>query len=330
MIIYKLTKINIKMGLFDFLKSNKNIITDNGTNYIYYDNGKGSIKEKFIKINGVLNGDYVEYNINGIFNIITFKDGLITLTEEQLLIKNRKEQINKNIEIVIRNLKIIDELISNISGINLLVQMNNSKIDYFSKLIENKFNNQFDEDYIKYYLYSKRNYFIKHLIKYGECENLNNKFTENINNFESKLFFSKNQRWEDWGYDCIDGFIDQILIDNIKGEIIICEISLLELSILESCLNKNVFLQDSLLFGLNFGAYKLLHELIKNKYNEYEHYNFENEIVESDSEFLRRLINDELQLKPSKMNIYVQKVIKEIHSICINNKVNQEDIILEL
>ena len=46
------------MGLFDFLKSNKNIITDNGINFIYYDNGKGSIKEKFSKINGVLNGEY--------------------------------------------------------------------------------------------------------------------------------------------------------------------------------------------------------------------------------------------------------------------------------
>mgnify|MGYP000896810304 CR=1 FL=1 len=29
---------------------NKYLETDNGTNYIYYDNGKGSIKEKFNKI----------------------------------------------------------------------------------------------------------------------------------------------------------------------------------------------------------------------------------------------------------------------------------------
>ena len=62
--------------LFDFLKSNKNIITDNGINFIYYDNGKGSIKEKFSKINGVLNGDYIEYNRNGTFNIKTYKDGV--------------------------------------------------------------------------------------------------------------------------------------------------------------------------------------------------------------------------------------------------------------
>ena len=73
------------MGLFDFLKSNKNIITDNGTNYIYYDDGKGSIKEKFSKINGVLNGDYIEYNRNGTFQLKTYKDGLICLTDEQII-----------------------------------------------------------------------------------------------------------------------------------------------------------------------------------------------------------------------------------------------------
>ena len=84
------------MGFFDFLKSNKNIITDNGTNYIYYDNGKGSIKEKFSKINGVLNGEYVQYNRNGTFNIKTFIDGVIPLTKEEILIKNREEEINNN------------------------------------------------------------------------------------------------------------------------------------------------------------------------------------------------------------------------------------------
>ena len=132
------------MGIFDFLKSNKNIITDNGTNYIYYDNGKGSIKEKFSKINGVLNGEYIEYNRNGTFNIKTYINGVIPLTEEQILIKNREEEINKNINVEISKLKIIDDLISEISGIFLLVQMENSKINYYTKLIEKKFNKQFD------------------------------------------------------------------------------------------------------------------------------------------------------------------------------------------
>ena len=33
------------MGLFDFFKSKKDVFTDNGKNYIYYDNGK--LKEEF-------------------------------------------------------------------------------------------------------------------------------------------------------------------------------------------------------------------------------------------------------------------------------------------
>ena len=318
------------MGIFDFLKSNKNIITDNGTNYIYYDNGKGYIKEKFIKINGILNGEYFEYNRNGIFKIKTYKDGIIILTEKEICIKKRNEEINNNLKIEISKLKNIEDLISEISGINQLVQLNNNKIDYFSKLIFHKFDNQFDEDYIKYYLYSKRNFFIKHLIKFGECENIKNKFSENITNYLSKLFFLKNHRWEAWNYDDIDSFIEKILINDIKGEALICEISLFEVPILERCLNKSVFLQDSIFFGLNFDAYKLLHELILKKYNEYEHYNFDYEIVESEIESFSGLINDELQLKPSKMDFYIQIVLKEIHSMCINNKVNQDEIILEI
>jgi len=130
-------------------------------NKIYYDNSKGSIKEKFSKINGVLNGEYIEYNTNGIFNIKKYKDGAIPLTEEEILIKNREEEMNKNIKVEISKLIIIDDLISEISGIFLLVQMENSKINYYTKLIEKKFNKQFDEEYIKFYLYTKRNYFIK-------------------------------------------------------------------------------------------------------------------------------------------------------------------------
>jgi surface protein len=73
------------MGIFDFLKSNKNIITDNGTNYIYFDNGKGSIKEKFSKINGVLNGEYFKYEVSGeILSTDYYHDGhIITLDEKQ-------------------------------------------------------------------------------------------------------------------------------------------------------------------------------------------------------------------------------------------------------
>jgi hypothetical protein len=95
--------------------------------------GKGSIKEKFSKINGVLNGEYFQYNRNGTFNIKTYIDGVIPLTELEIKSKNLKEEWNKSINDEIRKLKIIDDLISEISGIFLLVQMENSKIDYYSK-----------------------------------------------------------------------------------------------------------------------------------------------------------------------------------------------------
>ena len=42
------------------------------------------------------------------------------------------------------------------------------------------------------------------------------------------------------------------------------------------------------------------------------------------------LLNNETQLKPSQMDKYAQKVVNEILSLCINNKVNQEDILLQL
>lgn len=41
-------------------------------------------------------------------------------------------------------------------------------------------------------------------------------------------------------------------------------------------------------------------------------------------------INKKTHRKPTQEDIYVQKVVNEIRSLCINNKVNQEDIILEL
>ena len=97
------------MGLFDFFKRNKNIITDNGLNKIYYDNGKGAIEEEFSKINGVLNGEYIKYNINGPYELKTYKDGVICLTDEQILENKRKEKIYNNIGIEISKLKVLDE-----------------------------------------------------------------------------------------------------------------------------------------------------------------------------------------------------------------------------
>ena len=338
------------MGLFDFLKSNKNVITDNGNNYIYYDNGKGSIKEKFSKINGVINGDYIEYNRNGAFNIKTYIDGVIPLTEEEILIKNREEEINKNIKVEISKLKIIDNLISEISGIFLLVQMENSKIDNYSKLIEEKYSNKFDEDYIKFYLYTKRNYFIKKLIEYNLVPKMeigesnieiktvnyyNKRFTEYIINYSDDSLKFRNKQ------DIIKiNYADSYFVkSNILTKLFVnFDVnSKLKINFNGIGIIKEIFNQQSLLFGLNFNIYKLIYEIIKKKSKEFKHDMQDKDNFESANdiyEILRvndeSLLNNETQLKPSQMDKYSQKVVNEILSLCINNKVNQEDIILEL
>ena len=337
------------MGLFDFLKSNKNIITDNGTNYIYYDNGKGSIKEKFSKINGVLNGEYIEYNRNGTFNIKTYINGVIPLTEEQILIKNREEEINKNINVEISKLKIIDDLISEISGIFLLVQMENSKIDYYSKLIEEKYSNKFEEDYIKFYLYTKRNYFIKQLIEFnlvatmeiGESLNdintvnyYNKRFTEHIVNYSDDTFnFDVNHGGIKINYsdsDFVKSNILSKLFENFDVN------NKLRINYNGIGIIKEIFNQQSILFGLNFNTYKLIYETIKKKSKEFKHDILDKDNIEMYDDLFEmmrggeNLINNETQLKPTQKDIYAQIVVNEILSLCINNKVNQEDIILEL
>ncbi len=337
------------MRLFDFLKSNKNIITDNGTNYIYYDNGKGTIKEKFSKINGVLNGEYIEYNRDGTFDIKRYKDGVKCLTEKQILVKNQEEQVRKNIEVEISKLIIIDNFISDISGVFLLVQMENSKIDYYSKLIEEKYHNKFDEDYIKFYLYTKRNYFIYHLIENnlgvtmytGESLNdikaldyYNKKFTDHIVNYPKEYKRFNNISTIKINYT--DSFFvkSNILVKLFFNFKVASEVGIYGDG---RGIIKEIFNKQSVLFGLNFKTYKLIHEIIMNKSVEFEYnYNedlygdfieiFEIERLEDDENFM----NKETSRKPSQMDTYVQKVVDEILSICINNKVNQKDILLEL
>lgn len=49
------------MGIFDFLKKNKNIENNNGLNETYYDNGRGELKETFTKKNGKREGLYKQF-----------------------------------------------------------------------------------------------------------------------------------------------------------------------------------------------------------------------------------------------------------------------------
>jgi hypothetical protein len=337
------------MRLFDFLNKNKNIITDNGTNFIYYDNGKGSIKEKFSKINGVLNGEYVEYNRNGTFTIKTYKDGIILLTEEEILIKNRQEEINNNIKVEISKLKIIDDLISEISGIFLLVQLENSKIDSYSKLIEEKFNNKFDDDYIKFYLYTKRNYFIKQLIEYNlvatmeigesfdeiKTENYYNKrFTEHIINYsDDSLKFGNRKGMIKINYSDSYFVKSNILSELFLNFVVNCD---LRINYNGKGIIKEIFHQQSILFGLNFKMYKHIYEIVMKKSKEFKHDALDEDNIEMYEDIIKVLrgneneIKNKTQRKPTQEDKYVQKVVNEILSICINNKVNQEDIILEI
>ena len=333
------------MGLFDLFKSNKNIITDNGTNYIYYDDGKGSIKEKFSKINGVLNGDYIEYNRNGTFISKTYKNGVIPLTEEEIYLKNRREEINTNIKVEISKLKIIDDLISEISGIFLLVQMENSKIDYYSAIIEEKYTNKFDEDYIKFYLYTKRNYFIKQLIEYNlvatmeigesfdeiKTENYYNKrFTEHIINYSDNTF----------NFDIRETIKSNPTPSNIVKKYILEKLfvnfdvnSKLRINYDGIGIIKEIFNQESILFGLNFNTYKLIYEIIKKKSSREFLRDIQDnnniEMHENLSEMMldnENVTNNETQEKPNQKDVLAQKVVNEILSLCNNNRVNQEDI----
>lgn len=337
------------MGLFDFLKRDKNIITENGTNYIYFDNGKGPIKEKFIKINGVLNGDYFEYNRNGTFNIKTYINGVIPLKEDEILIKNREEEINNNIKVEINKLKIIDDLISEISGIFLLVQMENSKIDYYSNLIEERYSNKFEEDYIKFYLYSKRNYFIKHLIEYNRVPKMeigesfyeiktvnyyNKRFTEHIINYsDDTLNFDIKHSGIKINYSDSHFVKSNILSKLFVNFDVNSEV---RINYNGRGIIKEIFNQQSLLFGLNFNTYQLIYEVIDKKSKGFKHDMQDKDNIEMYEDVFEMMrgneneIDKKNQRKPTQEDIYVQKVVNEILSLCINNKVNQQDIILEL
>tara|TARA_B110000211_G_C14065709_1_gene547551 strand:- start:712 stop:2409 length:1698 start_codon:yes stop_codon:yes gene_type:complete len=56
------------MGIFDFLKKNKNIDNDNGLNETYYNDGKGELKTRGYKKNGKLYGKFEIYFENGQLN----------------------------------------------------------------------------------------------------------------------------------------------------------------------------------------------------------------------------------------------------------------------
>ena len=71
------------MGLFDFLKKNKNIENDNGLNETYRDNGRGVLREKFYRKNGKIDGLYQFYSTTFLYEV--------HFLEEEGNFKNGKE-----------------------------------------------------------------------------------------------------------------------------------------------------------------------------------------------------------------------------------------------
>lgn len=331
------------MCLFDFLKKNKNIITENGLNKIYYDDGKGPIKEEFSKIKGLLNGEYIKYNRNGTFELKTYKDGLICLTDEQILENKKREEQHKKIDVEIMKLSVIDEMISEITGLHLLVQMENSTIDYYAELIEKKFNYPSDGDYIKFYLYSKRNYFIKDIIEYNfqplieidkatkdfnETNIYNLKFSKHIENYIDDL------KKQDINLGIKFNYSDSYFIKSaILRELFLKDKTNKEITSKISIyydgrgINKDIFNQQSILFGLNFNTYSLIHDIIEKKANEYSS-KVENFEIDPSDLFERVFKGDELDpIILAHQEIFVQKVMVEIESLCNENKFNQNDFI---
>jgi hypothetical protein len=318
------------MGLFDFLKKNKNRFNTNGTNYIYYDNGKGPIKEKFNKKNGVLDEEYIKYDRNGNFKTDLYVNGIKELTKKEIFDRQQEEQIKLNIEIEIDKLKKIDNLISRVSNVFLLVQMENSKLNDYANFIDNKYNNIFEEDYIKFYLYFKRNYFInyniEHDISLDKTEKYFNEiFTNNINNYiknRKNYLTDVKINWSDIQFLKDDIFIK--LIGNINTDYAI-----------SSCgkgINKSIFNQESILFGLNFNNYREINQLIIKKCNSFNFREYYDEMKTEDLiDDFRDLIDGKLSVTPKNdmQDTYVQNVLNEIYRLCINNKVNQEEIILD-
>ena len=80
------------MGIFDFFKKNKNIQDSNGLNEIYYNSGKGDIKERYYMKNGKKEGIYKSYNKPYIEPLIKQNYGS-TLCEVGNYINGKKEGV---------------------------------------------------------------------------------------------------------------------------------------------------------------------------------------------------------------------------------------------
>lgn len=244
----------------------------------------------------------------------------------------KEEQIALNIDFEISILKKIDVYISEITGIDILVQMVNSKIDNYSKLICHKLSNEFEEDYIKFYLFTKRNYFIKELLEFGIKPSL--LFENKLNHVEAVNYYNSTYT------DYIINYYKNINYDDLK--INFSDPKIVKSAILEKLflnltseieifgdgrgLNRKIFNQNSFLIGLKFDTYIKLNQLIHKKCN----YDFDGVSHENNLEIFKSLLYDKVPSKSDILDIYVQDVIEEIKLVCLNTKFNQDNIGLKI
>lgn len=146
------------MGLFDiFNKKNKDILTDNGINYIHEKDGKGKLKESFTKKNGVLHGEYIKYSNGKICEVDEYIDG------KKVLKGKEKERYDASIAILKLHYKFfkelieVDSLFSKLSSIDLILKMQKKTLSEYACLLNNKFSGKFNPELIEVYLFFKRN-----------------------------------------------------------------------------------------------------------------------------------------------------------------------------
>ena len=302
------------MGLFDLFRKNKNIITDNGLNKIYFDNGKGALKEQFFKINGLIDGEFFVYERNGTYRKKHYENGEVCLTEEEQQEKKRQDEINKAIQQQIDDLLNLDNLIVEITNIPQLMQMDNRTIEIYTRWICAKLSNRFEEEIIKFYLFTKRNHFIRKFILSGDETMLSDKyFTEIINDFPKKRLMPR-RKFEWYNITTKEQILDEIWKDMLTGRTL-----LYKFSIWQHGFDDSIFNQESVLFGLNSKAYKLIFDVLKKyeeKYGECLNGGFSSRLFEDS--YLPIYVTEET---------IIEKAIKEINSICDNNRKNQEEII---
>lgn len=156
------------MGLFDFLnKKNKDILTENGTNYIHENDGKGKLKRKFNKVDGELHGEYIEYYKGKVFSVHEYINGKKVLTGKE------KERYDSSFAILKLHYKFFNELIeidtffSKLSSANLILQMQKQTLSEYACLLNDKFSGKVNSELIEVYLFLKRNQSIYSILSNG-------------------------------------------------------------------------------------------------------------------------------------------------------------------